>query len=166
MNHHSPRYPDADRQASKSTLKGLCATLAITLLAAPLGACKDGSATTVQHNTFVRTDIVQPRARQRSVTLTGEVQARFRADLSFNAGDVQTAVALWRRYLQAETRPSRRGEIELQLAQVLAENTDDVGGAIAQLEHVVENNPYDLQLRDRRLGYDELQINLGFGYMF
>jgi hypothetical protein len=24
----------------------------------------------------------------------------------------------------------------------------------------------DLQLRDRKLGYDELQYNLGFGYMF
>jgi RND family efflux transporter MFP subunit len=35
---------------------------------------------------FVHTDIVQPRVRQRSVTLTGEVQARFRADLSFRIG--------------------------------------------------------------------------------
>ena len=86
MDHHSPRYPRADRQASKSILKGICATFAITLLAAPLGACKDGSATAIQHDTFVRTDIVQPRARQRSVTLTGEVQARFRADLSFRVG--------------------------------------------------------------------------------
>ena len=86
MDHHSPRYPDADRKASKSILKGLCATLAIALLAAPLGACNDGSATAVQRDTFVRTDIVQPRARQRSVTLTGEVQARFRADLSFRVG--------------------------------------------------------------------------------
>ena len=64
MNHHSPRYPDAGRKASKSTLKGLCATLAITLLAAPLSACNDGSATAVQRATFVRTEIVQPRARQ------------------------------------------------------------------------------------------------------
>ena len=86
MDHHSPRYPGADRQASKSILKGYAPAFAITLLAAPLGACNDGSATAVQHDTFVRTDIVQPRARQRSVTLTGEVQARFRADLSFRVG--------------------------------------------------------------------------------
>ena len=32
---------------------------------------------------YVRTEIVQPRVRQGSVTLTGEVQARFSADLSF-----------------------------------------------------------------------------------
>src|SRR6185295_11710101 len=32
---------------------------------------------------IVRTEIVQPRDRQASVTLTGEIQARFRADLSF-----------------------------------------------------------------------------------
>jgi membrane fusion protein, multidrug efflux system len=83
MNHHSPRYADAGRKPGKSTLKGLCAILAVTLLAAPLGACNDGSATAVQRATFVRTEIVQPRARQGSVTLTGEVQARFSADLSF-----------------------------------------------------------------------------------
>ena len=31
----------------------------------------------------MRTEIVQPRDRQASATLTGEIQARFRADLSF-----------------------------------------------------------------------------------
>jgi tetratricopeptide (TPR) repeat protein len=77
---------------------------------------------------------------------------RFRADLAFNAGDVDTAVAHWRRYVAAETRPNRRGEIELQLAQVLAENTNDIGGAIEQLERVVEANPEDAQLRERLLG--------------
>ncbi|HEY5949472.1 MAG TPA: hypothetical protein VIV40_28455, partial [Kofleriaceae bacterium] len=77
---------------------------------------------------------------------------RFRADLAFNAGDVETAVALWRRYLQAENRPARRREIEVQLSQVLAENTNDIGGAIEQLEHVVDANPEDVQLRERLLG--------------
>jgi tetratricopeptide (TPR) repeat protein len=77
---------------------------------------------------------------------------RFRADLAFNAGDVQTAVVLWRRYLQAEHRPARRREIELQLAQVLAENTNDIGGAIEQMERVVEANPEDTALRERLLG--------------
>jgi membrane fusion protein, multidrug efflux system len=32
---------------------------------------------------FVRTEVVEPRHGQAAVTLTGEVQARFRADLSF-----------------------------------------------------------------------------------
>ncbi|HUS32079.1 MAG TPA: hypothetical protein VMZ53_26450 [Kofleriaceae bacterium] len=77
---------------------------------------------------------------------------RFRADLAFNAGDVDAAVKLWRRYLAAETRPNRKGEIELQLSQVLAENTNDIGGAIEQLERVVEANPEDTQLRERLLG--------------
>ena len=83
MDHHSPRHPDAGRKAGKPILKGLCAALAVALLAAPLSACNDGSATAVQRATFVRTEIVQPRARQGSVTLTGAVQARFSADLSF-----------------------------------------------------------------------------------
>ncbi len=77
---------------------------------------------------------------------------RFRADLAFNAGDVDGAVALWRRYLSAESRPNRRGEIELQLAQVLAENTNDIAGAIESLERVVDANPEDAALRERLLG--------------
>ena len=77
---------------------------------------------------------------------------RFRADLALNAGDVDVAVALWRRYLAVEKRPNRRGEIELQLAQVLAENTGDIAGAIEQLERVVDANPDDPQLRERLLG--------------
>lgn len=76
---------------------------------------------------------------------------RFRADLAFDAGDVDAAVALWRRYLAAEARPSRRREIELQLAQVLAENANDIAGAIEQLERVVEANSQELQLRERLL---------------
>jgi tetratricopeptide (TPR) repeat protein len=77
---------------------------------------------------------------------------RFRADLAMNAGDVESAVALWRRCLLAETRPQRRAEIELQLAQVLAENVNDVAGAIENLERVVESSPEDPQLRERLLG--------------
>ena len=77
---------------------------------------------------------------------------RFRADLAMNAGDVESAVALWRRCLGAEIRPQRRAEIELQLAQVLAENVNDVAGAIENLERVVEATPEDPQLRERLLG--------------
>jgi tetratricopeptide (TPR) repeat protein len=77
---------------------------------------------------------------------------RFRADLAMHAGDVDLAVALWRRFLVAETRPQRRAEIELQLSQVLAENVNDVAGAIENLERVVENSPDDPLLRERLLG--------------
>ena len=77
---------------------------------------------------------------------------RFRAELALNAGDVETTVRLWRRYLQVEKRPAKRGEIELQLAQVLDEKSGDVAGAIEQLERVVEANPEDPHLRERLLG--------------
>jgi tetratricopeptide (TPR) repeat protein len=77
---------------------------------------------------------------------------RFRADLALTAGDAELAVSLWRRYLQHETRPQRKAEIELQLSQVLAENTGDLAGAIEQLERVVQTNPDDPHLRDQLLG--------------
>lgn len=57
-------------------------SLAATLLAAALSGCNDHTAP-LTRAMFVRTEVVQPHDRQASVTLTGEVQARFRADLSF-----------------------------------------------------------------------------------
>jgi RND family efflux transporter MFP subunit len=57
--------------------------LAIALLATPLAACNDHSAAPVERAALVHTELVQPRSRQTAVTLTGEVQARFSADLSF-----------------------------------------------------------------------------------
>jgi RND family efflux transporter MFP subunit len=100
MDHHSPRYPDGGRKATTPNLKAPCAALAVALLATPLSACDDGSATAVQRAMFVRTEIVRPLVRQGSVTLTGAVQARFSADLSFRVsgrvrerlGDVGTHV--------------------------------------------------------------------------
>ena len=83
MDHHCVSCPHAGRKASKPLLKGLCAAVTGALLAAPLTACNDGSATVANRAMYVRTEVVQPRVRQGSVTLTGEVQARFSADLSF-----------------------------------------------------------------------------------
>jgi RND family efflux transporter MFP subunit len=54
----------------------------VALLAAALSACNDRSAAP-NRALYVRTELVQPLDRQCAVTLTGEVQARFRADLSF-----------------------------------------------------------------------------------
>ena len=64
-------------------LRHVRAGLALALLAAALSACNDDIAGSTQRPAFVRTEIVRPRVRQTSVTLTGEVQARFRADLAF-----------------------------------------------------------------------------------
>ena len=61
----------------------MSAAFALVLLAAPLSACNDRAVTTVERAAFVYTEIVQPLDGQAALTLTGEVQARFRADLSF-----------------------------------------------------------------------------------
>jgi len=57
--------------------------LALALLAGPLGACNDRPTNTLERAAFVHTEVVQPQEGQSELTLTGEVQARFRADLSF-----------------------------------------------------------------------------------
>ncbi|MBA3821630.1 MAG: hypothetical protein H0X17_22290 [Deltaproteobacteria bacterium] len=81
---------------------------------------------------------------------------RFRADLAFSAGEVEQAVALWRRCAAAETRPQRRQDIELRLAEVLAENVNDLVGAIENLERVVETSAgsgFEAQHREQLLGF-------------
>jgi membrane fusion protein, multidrug efflux system len=59
------------------------AAVALALLATPLGACNERSAAPAERPALVRTELVQPRDGQATMTLTGEVQARFSADLSF-----------------------------------------------------------------------------------
>ena len=83
MNRHSPHCAASGRKAGSPSRMALGVTLAIALLAAPLGGCNNGSASSNKPVAFVRTEIVRPRDHQRSVTQTGEVQARYRADLSF-----------------------------------------------------------------------------------
>ena len=56
---------------------------AVLLVSIALSGCNDHAAQTATRAALVRTTIVQPRDRQTSITLTGEVLARFRADLSF-----------------------------------------------------------------------------------
>jgi len=68
---------------NKRILSWLNSTIAIALLMTLLSACDDNSAGSVKRAAFVRTEIVQQRDRQTSVTLTGEIQARSSADLSF-----------------------------------------------------------------------------------
>lgn len=57
--------------------------IAVLLAATALSGCNDHTAAPAAPAAFVRTEIVQPRDQQASVTLTGEVQARFSANLSF-----------------------------------------------------------------------------------
>ena len=76
--HHSIHHPPA-----LAIPRPMSAALALALLATPLGACNDRSAAPVERAALVHTELVQPRDGQAAVTLTGEVQARFRADLSF-----------------------------------------------------------------------------------
>ncbi|RXT35256.1 efflux RND transporter periplasmic adaptor subunit [Bradyrhizobium betae] len=57
--------------------------LATALVSTALSGCNDHAPQTATRAALVRTAVVQPRDRQASLTLTGEVQARFRADLSF-----------------------------------------------------------------------------------
>jgi membrane fusion protein, multidrug efflux system len=60
-----------------------CAGLAVALVASSLGACDKQATDSTGQAAFVRTEIVRPQARQGSVSQTGEVQARFRAELAF-----------------------------------------------------------------------------------
>jgi membrane fusion protein, multidrug efflux system len=64
-------------------LRHMNAALVVALLATQLGACNDHSTNPAERAAFVHTEIVQPQDGQASLTLTGEVQARNRADLSF-----------------------------------------------------------------------------------
>jgi RND family efflux transporter MFP subunit len=59
------------------------AALALVLVATTLGGCNDHAAALAERAALVNTELVQPRHGQAAVTLTGEVQARFSADLSF-----------------------------------------------------------------------------------
>ena len=80
MKPHSSNHTDTVQ--TNGTLKTL-GGLAAALVATAVSGCTDHAAAPTARAAFVRTEIVQPRDRQASVTLTGEIQARFRADLSF-----------------------------------------------------------------------------------
>ncbi len=114
----------------------LSAAIAIPFLVTILGACDDNSAGSVKPAAFVRTEIVQQRDRQTSVTLTGAIQARSSADLSFrvsgrvlarlvdvgahvNAGDVLARLdpAEQQADLDAATAAEAAAESQLQVAR-------------------------------------------------
>jgi RND family efflux transporter MFP subunit len=79
MRHFIPDPP------AMSIQRPMRAAVALALLATPLGACNERSAASVERPALVHTELVQPRQGRAAMTLTGEVQARFSADLSFRA---------------------------------------------------------------------------------
>jgi RND family efflux transporter MFP subunit len=83
MKRHLPACLIADHVVSSPGLRRLNAALGLVLLTVPLSACNDHRPPQAERPAFVRTEVVQLRQRLAAVTLTGEVQARFRADLSF-----------------------------------------------------------------------------------
>lgn len=62
------------------------AMLAFAIVALTFGGCQDRAAVTAKRAAYVRTELVKVRERYPSVTLSGEVQARFRTDLAFRVG--------------------------------------------------------------------------------
>jgi len=82
MTKYSPPHAYVRRHC-KHILRHRSAAVAVMLLATALSSCNDRSTNATKPAALVRTLTVQLRDRQASVTLTGEVQARFSADLSF-----------------------------------------------------------------------------------
>ncbi|MBQ8105750.1 MAG: efflux RND transporter periplasmic adaptor subunit [Afipia sp.] len=99
--------------------------LVVALVAIALSGCNDHAAAPIARPAIVRTEIVQPRDRQASVTLTGEIQARFRADLSFRVSGRVLA-----RYVDVGARV-QAGEVLALLDP--AEQQADVDAATAAL---------------------------------
>jgi RND family efflux transporter MFP subunit len=77
MHHSVP-----DRQAL-AVPRFSSAAVALALIATPLAACNDRAVAPLERAALVRTELVQPRDAHAAVTLTGEVQARYSAELSF-----------------------------------------------------------------------------------
>jgi len=74
---------------------------------------------------------------------------REQAGVMLQLGDHEIAIKRLERYLEVELDPEKRGWAELTLSQVLAENMDDIAGAIAQLERVISQSADDVDVRER-----------------
>jgi len=119
----SPRYLNLSKIGRTERLLRPLGGVALALIAAALSGCDDRTTIPPARAAVVRTEIVQPRDRQSSLTLTGEVQARFRADLSFRVSGRVLA-----RYVDVETHV-KAGEVLAILDP--AEQEADVDAATA-----------------------------------
>jgi len=72
-----------DCRAAHTGLRAAAALACALLAALALSGCEKRSAAAAKRAAPVRTEIVRPRDRQSDLTLTGEVRARYRADLAF-----------------------------------------------------------------------------------
>src|ERR1700758_2348748 len=79
----SPTSIPTDQVITGRVTSSVKTALAVVLLAIPLSGCNDRSTASGERAAFVRTEVVESRDGQAAVTLTGEVQARFSAQLSF-----------------------------------------------------------------------------------
>jgi RND family efflux transporter MFP subunit len=124
MKHHAANQNGIAETARKGKPRGV-GLLAAALAAIALSGCNDRAAAPMSRPAIVRTEIVQPRDRQASVTLSGEVQARFHADLSFRVGGRVLA-----RYVDVGARV-QAGEVMAVLDP--AEQQADVDAATAEV---------------------------------
>jgi multidrug efflux pump subunit AcrA (membrane-fusion protein) len=83
MKHQSSACDNACHKTRTPVPARVSVALTVALLAPTLSACSDGSAMSAKAPAFVRVEIVRPQDHQVSITLTGEVRARLRADLAF-----------------------------------------------------------------------------------
>ena len=90
MKHHCSQHAGVSQGRGKLNLSHLSGP-AVALVAIMLSGCNDHAAAPTARAAFVRTELVQARGQQASVTLTGEVEPRFRADLSFRVSGRVTA---------------------------------------------------------------------------
>jgi RND family efflux transporter MFP subunit len=163
MKHRFQPCLGAGQKAGRPILKRRGAALAAALLATSLSACDDRSTTLVERAAFVRTEIVQPRDGQASLTLTGEVQARFRANLSFRvSGRVLARMVDVGAYVNAGDVLARLDPAEQQAE--LAAATAGVAAAGSELR--VAQATFDRQTQlmssgfTTRGAYDRAQQNL------
>jgi len=126
------------------------AALTLALLAMPLGACNDHSAAPVERAVLVHTELVQPRDEQASLTLTGEVRARFNTDLSFRISG---------RVLERSVDVGSHVKAGALLARLdPAEQQADLAAAIAGLAAA------EAQLRVAQATYDRQSYLLSSGF--
>jgi RND family efflux transporter MFP subunit len=124
--------------------------LVAACFAAVLCACSDREPTASKPAVFVNTTIVQPRDRQASITLTGEVRARFRADLSFRVSGRVIA-----RFVDVGTQV----EADQVLARLdPAEQQADVTAAIASVEAA------EAQLRVAKVTFERQKSLIATGF--
>jgi RND family efflux transporter MFP subunit len=146
----NPRYSNLSKIGRTERLLRPLGGLALALVAAALGGCDDHAASPSARAAVVRTEIVQPRDRQSSLTLTGEVQARFRADLSFRVSGRVLA-----RYVDVGTHV-RAGEVLAILDP--AEQEADVDAATAAVLAA------ESQLRVAKATYDRQKALIASGF--